>query len=72
MNTAQREYAGIAGAKGPLAFVEGVTDVGFNERVEIAMPDGRLLHGRVLEVGEDLAVVEVFAGVEGGGASDLG
>jgi V/A-type H+-transporting ATPase subunit B len=65
MSIARRDYIGIRSARGPLVFVEGVREVGYNERVEIALPGGRTLHGRVLEVGEELAVVEVFEGTGG-------
>jgi V/A-type H+-transporting ATPase subunit B len=65
MSIARREYVGAHSARGPLLFVEGVGEVGYNERVEIALPDGTLLHGRVLEVSEELAVVEVFEGTAG-------
>jgi V/A-type H+-transporting ATPase subunit B len=50
---------------GPLLFVEGVRDVGFNEIVELEGPDGQLRRGQVLEVDRDRAVVQVFAGTRG-------
>jgi V/A-type H+-transporting ATPase subunit B len=39
--------------------------VSYDEVVEILDAKGRLRYGRVLEVGEELAVVEVFAGTSG-------
>lgn len=65
MSIGQREYMGIHSARGPLVFVEGISDVGYDERVELLMPGGDILHGRVLEVSDTLAVVEVFEGTGG-------
>jgi len=66
-----REYRGAHRAHGPLLFVEGTSDVGYNERVELALPDGTIRQGRVLEVGEDLAIIEVFEGTGGLFLADL-
>jgi V/A-type H+/Na+-transporting ATPase subunit B len=65
MSIGQREYVGVQSARGPLVFIEEISQVGYNERVEIALPDRRILHGRVLEVSEQVAVVEVFEGTGG-------
>jgi V/A-type H+-transporting ATPase subunit B len=54
-------YLGAQRIAGPLVFVEGTRGVAFGEAVEIECRGARL-HGRVLEVGRDLAVVEVFEG----------
>ena len=56
------EYHGLHRISGPLIFVRGVQGVGYDEVVEVRAPDGAELHGRVLEVHEDLAVVEVLEG----------
>jgi V/A-type H+/Na+-transporting ATPase subunit B len=56
------EYRGVHQIHGPLIFLHGVAGVGFGEVAEIVSPKGRLLHGRVLEVHDDLAVVEVLEG----------
>jgi V/A-type H+-transporting ATPase subunit B len=56
------EYRGLHQIQGPLIFVPGVTGVGFDEFAEVISPAGVLLHGRVLEVQENLAVVEVLEG----------
>ena len=56
------EYRGLHQIQGPLVFLRGVRDIGFGEVAEIVSPAGQLLHGRVLEVQEDLAVVEVLEG----------
>jgi V/A-type H+-transporting ATPase subunit B len=56
------EYRGLHRIQGPLVFLRGVEGVGFGEVAEIVSPAGQLLHGRVLEVRADLAVVEVLEG----------
>lgn len=60
-----REYVGIAGVEGPLIFVEGAEGVSFDETVEVIAPGGERRRGRVLEVEETRAVVEVFQGTGG-------
>ncbi len=60
-----REYVGIAGVEGPLIFVEGAHGVSFDETVEVMTPLGERRRGRVLEVVEERAVVEVFQGTGG-------
>ena len=56
------EYRGLHQIQGPLIFVPGVTGVGFDEFAEVISPGGTVLHGRVLEIQENLAVVEVLEG----------
>jgi len=60
-----REYIGLKEIVGPLIVVEGVEGVGYGEVAEIYLPNGERRLGSVLEVGEGLAVVEVFAGTTG-------
>jgi len=62
---AVKEYIGLQKIKGPLIFIRGIKDVGYNEMVEITGPSGARLHGRVLEIGSEMAVVEVFEGTSG-------
>jgi len=50
---------------GPLVLVEGLSGVGYDELVEITLPSGELRAGKVLEVREDKALVQVFEGTEG-------
>ncbi|MEJ2596900.1 MAG: hypothetical protein P8Z00_01130 [Anaerolineales bacterium] len=59
------EVVGVSRVEGPIVVVERTGRVGYDEEVEIIDSQGRLRRGRVLEVGEDLAVVEVFAGTTG-------
>lgn len=56
------EYRGLHRIHGPLIFLRGVHGVGFGELAEVVSPTGRPLHGRVLELRDDLAVVEVLEG----------
>jgi V/A-type H+-transporting ATPase subunit B len=60
-----QEIAGAARVEGPIVVIEGVSGVGYDEVAEILDPQGRVRRGRVLEVGEGVAVVEVFAGTTG-------
>jgi V/A-type H+-transporting ATPase subunit B len=56
---------GVARIEGPIVVVQSVAGVRYDEVVEIRDAQGRLRRGRVLEVGEEAAVVEVFAGTTG-------
>jgi len=71
MIAGRREYVGARSAKGPLLFIEDVRDVGYNERVELVLSDGELLQGRVLEISDTLAVIEVFEGTSGLDIADI-
>ena len=57
-------YATISQINGPLVFVKGIKDVGYDELVEVRSERGKSL-GRVLDVSRDVAVVEVFEGTTG-------
>ena len=56
---------GISSVEGPLILIEDIGTVAYDEFVEIIDNEGKTRHGRVLEVGEGFAVVEVFSGTEG-------
>jgi V/A-type H+-transporting ATPase subunit B len=56
------EYRGLHEIQGPLVFITGVAGVGFDELAEVVSPTGEVRRGRVLEVREDLAVLEVLEG----------
>jgi V/A-type H+-transporting ATPase subunit B len=60
-----QEVVGVSRIEGPILVVEGAGAVGYDEVVEIIDSQGKLRRGRVLEVGENMAVVEVFAGTTG-------
>lgn len=59
------EYTGVRSIEGPLLVVEGVEGVGWDEHVELVLPEGEVRQGVVLEVSGDLAVVQVFQGTDG-------
>lgn len=61
----RQEIAGVARIEGPIVVVEGMTGVGYDELAEITDSRGRVRRGRVLEVSEQVAVVEVFSGTTG-------
>ena len=60
-----REIRGVARIEGPIVVAAGVGDVGYDEVAEVIDPQGRVRQGRVLESGEGVAVIEVFAGTTG-------
>ena len=60
-----QEVIGVGRIDGPIIFVEGASNVGYDEVVEIVDSHGGLRRGRVLEVGENVTVVQVFAGSTG-------
>lgn len=59
------QYVGLERVEGPLVFVEGVQDVGYNEVVEVRDTQGNSRVGTVLEVNRDTAVVLVLGGTSG-------
>lgn len=59
------EYTTIREIRGPLVIVDRVTSAAYDELVEIETPDNEVRLGRVLEVGEGKAVVQVFEGTSG-------
>jgi V/A-type H+-transporting ATPase subunit B len=65
LNFNVNEVVGVSRIEGPLVVVEGTGSIGYDEVVEIIDAQGNMRLGRVLEVGEGTAVVEVFAGTRG-------
>lgn len=67
MNTAGRAltYVGTSRIDGPLLVVEKPFDVGFDETVEVQDPAGNYRLGRVLDVSQREAVVQVLEGTTG-------
>lgn len=59
------QYVGAARIEGPLVVVEQVRDVGYDEVVEILDSGGRPRIGRVLDISEHQAVVQVLEGTSG-------
>lgn len=60
-----QEVVGVGRIEGPILVVEGAANVSYDEVVEIQDSRGDLRRGRVLEVGEGFAVIQVFAGSTG-------
>ncbi|WP_309493081.1 V-type ATP synthase subunit B [Candidatus Hecatella orcuttiae] len=60
-----KEYATLTEISGPLLFIERTSGIAFGEVVKVRTPDGEERSGQVLEVGEDMAVVQVFEGTSG-------
>jgi V/A-type H+-transporting ATPase subunit B len=60
-----QEVVGVRRIEGPIVIVEGASNVSYDEVVEIQDSRGQVRRGRVLEVGEGVAVVQVFAGSTG-------
>ena len=59
------QYSKIAEIKGPLVIVDDVENAAFDELVEILTTDGEKRLGKVLEVGNGKAIVQVFEGTTG-------
>jgi V/A-type H+-transporting ATPase subunit B len=60
-----KEYTTTVEISGPLMLVDGVTDVSFEELVEIELPSGEIRHGKVLEIDSRRALVQLFEGSSG-------
>lgn len=58
------EYLGLSEINGPLVVLEGVRDASFDEIVEFKVDDGSKKLGRIVEIYEDKAVIQVFEGTE--------
>jgi len=60
-----KEYKTIREIASPLMIVEGVEGVTYDELVEIELPTGEKRRGKVLEVNEGKAVVQLFEAAQG-------
>lgn len=60
-----KEYSTITEVNGPLIIVNKITNVKYDELVEIELSDGERRRGQVLEVSEDRAIVQMFEGTTG-------
>jgi V/A-type H+-transporting ATPase subunit B len=59
------EYTGVSRISGPIIIVENVRDVGYDELVEVFVPNGEKRVGKVLKVTTKTAIVQVFEGTTG-------
>lgn len=60
-----KEYKTAREIVGPLMLVEKVSGVKYEELVEIELQSGEVRHGKVLEVDNDKALVQLFEGATG-------
>ncbi|ABK61614.1 MULTISPECIES: V-type ATP synthase subunit B [Clostridium] len=60
-----KEYKTVQEVVGPLMLVEGTKGVTYDELVEIELQTGEIRHGRVLEISEDKALIQLFEGSTG-------
>lgn len=60
-----KEYKTVSEVVGPLMLVQGVEGVSFDELVDIEMQTGERRRGRVIEIEEDRAMVQLFEGSTG-------
>ena len=60
-----KEYLTVREISGPLVLVEEVEGVKYDELIEIKAPDGSMRRGKVLEIDEDKALVQLFEGATG-------
>ena len=58
------EYLGLSEINGPLVVLEGVKDASFEEIVEFTVEGKTKKLGRIVEIYEDKAVIQVFEGSE--------
>lgn len=58
------EYLGLSEINGPLVVLEGVRDASFEEIVEFTIEGKTRKLGRIVEIYEDKAVIQVFEGSE--------
>ena len=59
------EYLGLSAINGPMVVLEGVQDAAFDEIVEMTVEGRDKKIGRIIEVYEDKAIIQVFEGTEG-------
>ena len=58
------EYLGLSNINGPLVVLEGLQDAFFDEIVEFVIDGNQRKMGRIVELNEDKAVIQVFEGTE--------
>ena len=58
------EYLGLSNINGPLIALEGVQDAFYDEIVEFVVDKNERKLGRIVEIYEDKAVIQVFEGTE--------
>ncbi|WP_077612771.1 V-type ATP synthase subunit B [Clostridium sp. Marseille-P2415] len=59
------EYLGLSAINGPMVVLEGVQNAAFDEIVEMTVEGKTKKLGRIIEVYEDKAIIQVFEGTDG-------
>jgi V/A-type H+-transporting ATPase subunit B len=59
------EYVGLKEINGPLIVMDKVKNISYEEIAQIKLDDGTTRLGRVVEISEDKAVLQVFEGTKG-------
>ena len=59
------EYLGLSSINGPLVVLEGVKNAAFDEIVEMTVDKNEKRLGRIIEINNDKAVIQVFEGTSG-------
>lgn len=60
-----KEYKTITKIAGPLVFVEKTEPIGYGTLVKVALQDGAVKTGQVLDTSDDIVVVQIFEGTSG-------
>ncbi|MBS3063443.1 MAG: V-type ATP synthase subunit B [Candidatus Diapherotrites archaeon] len=60
-----KEYQTVTDVAGPLVFVDRVEAIGYNELVEVILPNGERRKGQVLDTAKGRAVVQIFGSTTG-------
>ena len=60
-----KEYRTINKIAGPLVFVGETEPIGYGEMVKVALGDGSVKNGQVLDTADDLVVVQIYEGTDG-------
>lgn len=60
-----KDYKSVSEVVGPLMVVEGVEGVNYEELVDIQLQNGERRRGRVIEIEQDKAMVQIFEGSSG-------
>lgn len=60
-----KEYLTVSSVSGPLVIVERTQDIKYAELAEVEFSDGKVRRGKVLEISEDKALVQMFEGTIG-------
>lgn len=60
-----KEYTTVSSVSGPLVVVEKTQDIKYAELAEVEFSDGEIRRGKVIEISEDKALVQIFEGTIG-------